>query len=63
MSFQLFTVVFPNGMTQYRTSASVPVLGDVLRHHGEDLIVERIGMDVAGNTFVTLRHPDLDGER
>lgn len=62
MSSHLFTVVFPNGTTEYRTSASVPVLGGLVRHHGEDLIVERIGVDLAGNTFVTLRHPDQDAE-
>ena len=58
MSRPLFTVLFPDGTTEYRTlSRAPPALGDVIPHLGESLVVENIGADPNGNTIVTLRHP------
>ena len=37
MSSELFTVVFPDGETEYRTSANPPVVGYIFRHRGEDI--------------------------
>ena len=54
----LFTIVFPDGTTEYRTGPRAPSVGDVIRHLGEDLVVERVGNDHTGNTIVTLRRPE-----
>ena len=60
MSSELFTVVFPDGETEYRTSANPPVVGYIFRHRGEDFVVDRIGRDDRGATIVTLRQPEPD---
>ena len=60
MSSELFTVVFPDGETEYRTSAKPPVVGDVFRHRGEDFVIDRIGRDERGDTIVTVRQPEPD---
>ena len=58
MSVPLFTVVFPDGSTQYQTGSRALEVGDVVPHHGVDLVVATIGHDRNGAPRVTLRHPD-----
>ena len=62
MSMPLFTVVFPDGTTEYRTGPRAPAVGDVIRHLGENLVVANVGNDHTGNTIVTLRRPEAEVE-
>ncbi len=58
MSSRLFLFEFPDGETEYRTSATRPEPGEVLKRRGQEFAVSRVGMDNAGVTVVTLReHP------
>ena len=62
MSLPLFTVLFPDGTTEYRTLALAPAVGDVVSHLGENLVIATIGNDLTDSTTVTLRHPDPSAE-
>ena len=62
MSSPLFTVVFPDGTTEYRSGLRSPVVGDVVCHFGENLVIAAVHKNPDGNTDVTLRHPEVAGE-
>jgi hypothetical protein len=62
MSSELFTLVFPDGTTEYRSSARPPAVGGVFRHLGEDLVVDEIGSDERGDPIVTFRRPGAESE-
>jgi len=57
MSTNVLTMVFPDGRTEYRTSATRPSVGDVIRHRGEDLVVEQVDIDYEKGITVTVGSP------
>jgi hypothetical protein len=55
MPSRLFLFEFPDGETEYRTSATRPEPGDVLKRRGQEFAVSHVGTDNAGVTVVKLR--------
>ena len=62
MSSELVTMVFPDGKTEYRTVPRRLLMGDGVRHLGADFVVDRVDLDGAGATVVTLgyRRPEVE---
>ena len=61
MPSRLFLFEFPDGETEYRTSATRPEPGDVLKRRGQEFAVSRVGMNNAGVTVVKLRERPAPG--
>jgi hypothetical protein len=59
MSTNVLTMVFPDGRTEYRTTATHPSVGDVIRHRGEDLVVEQVEIDYEKGITVTVGSPPV----
>ena len=57
MSTNVLTMVFPDGRTEYRTTTTHPSVGDVIRHRGEDLVVEQVEIDYEKGITVTVGSP------
>ncbi len=59
MSTNVLTMVFPDGRTEYRTTTTHPSVGDVIRHRGEDLVVEQVEIDYEKGITVTVGSPPV----
>ena len=58
MSSELVTVLtlrYPSGKTEYRTSVTAPVVGDVLRRNGDTWIVAEVSTSASAGAVVRLR--------